>query len=127
MIIAQSCRGGKQVPNTEVPNLVYMIFWRQAPAALSLIVYCLRYPIIQKFQACQSVLWPKSRRGCKAASEKQLNKSQKTITDIQQDFFKVKALLENNNFVLMFTLDTVALIDSYNTREFPIVSGISHW
>lgn len=127
LIVEQSCLGGKHVPNTKVSDLIYMIFWRQAPATLVLTVYCLHYPIIQEFQACQSILWPKSHRGCKVASEKQLYKSQKTITDIQQDFFKVKALLENNYSVLMFTLDTVALIDFYNTCEFPIVSGVSHW
>lgn len=92
------------------PRSNLMFFWRKSsqPATSVFIAYSWQYPIIQELQVCQE----SCDQSTKCASERQLYKPQKTVTDFHQDFFKVKVFIhldtgKHTYSVLIFTLDTV--------------------
>lgn len=88
----------KQVPYTKVPAQIYMFCEGKHHTSTALVLmHCLQYPIMQDIPGVSGLPCDKSQaKGCKATSEEQLYKSQKTITVFHKDFFKVEVLLENN-------------------------------
>lgn len=96
LLVTQNGFEGRQVSHTKVPDCISE--GKLTPRYFSPYRYCLQYPIIQDLQCARNILWLKSWKGYKVASEKQVYKSQRTIKNLHHDFFKARVLLENHSF-----------------------------